>query len=152
MTFSRAKLEELVTPIVERCREPAEQALGDAKIEPKDIDKIIFVGGPTRMPVVKKFVEDIIGKKVEHGVDPMECVAMGAAIQAGVLAGEVKDLLLLDVIPLSLGVETLGSVSTKTHREKYNHTNKKVSDILNSCGFPDIRNHTCFAGRTPYGY
>lgn len=111
--LTRAKLEELVMPIIERCRHPVEQALEDAKITPDDIDKVIFVGGPTRMPVVQRFVEEILGKKVERGIDPMECVALGAAIQAGVLAGEVKDLLLLDVTPLSLGVETLGSVFTK---------------------------------------
>jgi molecular chaperone DnaK len=79
----------------------------------KDINKIILVGGPTRMPIVRKFVEDFVSKKVERGVDPMECVAQGAAIQAGVLAGEVKDILLLDVTPLTLGIETLGGVFTK---------------------------------------
>ena len=78
-----------------------------------DIDKIIMVGGPTRMPIVQKFVEDFFGKKIERGVDPMECVAMGAAIQAAIIKGEVKDVLLLDVTPLSLGIETLGGVSTK---------------------------------------
>jgi len=88
------------------------QAMADAKLAPKDIDKVIMVGGPTRMPIVLKFVEDYIGKKVEGGVDPMECVATGAAIQAGVLAGEVKELLLLDVTPLTLGIETLGHVMT----------------------------------------
>ncbi|WXG39594.1 MAG: molecular chaperone DnaK [Candidatus Freyarchaeum deiterrae] len=113
MTLTRAKLEELVTPIIERCRGPMQQALSDAKITPNDIAKIILVGGPTRMPIVRKFVEDIMHKPPEGGVDPMECVAMGAAIQGGVLAGEVTDILLLDVTPLTLGVETLGGVATK---------------------------------------
>ena len=113
ITLSRAKLEQLATPIVEKIRSPILRTLRDAKLEPKGIDKIILIGGQTRMPLVKKFVEDVLGKQAERGVDPMECVAAGAAIQGGVLAGEVKDLLLLDVTPLSLGVETLGSVSTK---------------------------------------
>ncbi len=90
-----------------------EQALKDAKMTKGDIDKIILVGGPTRMPVVQKFVEGYIGKDIERGIDPMECVAMGAAIQGGVLAGEIKDLVLLDVTPLSLGIETMGAVATK---------------------------------------
>ncbi len=112
LKITRAKLEELVRPIVERTRTSLEQALTDAKLSPKDIDKIIMVGGPTRMPIVQKNVEDYIGKQVERGIDPMEAVAKGAAIQAGVLGGEVKDVLLLDVTPLTLGIETLGSVAT----------------------------------------
>ncbi len=113
MTITRAKLEDLVNSIIDRCRHPMEQALSDAKLSPKDIDRIIMVGGPTRMPIVQKFVEDYVGKKIERGVDPMECVAMGAAIQAAIIKGDVKDVLLLDVTPLSLGIETLGGVNTK---------------------------------------
>ena len=89
-----------------------QQALDDAKMSKSEIDKIILVGGPTRMHIVQKFVEKFIGKPVERGIDPMECVSMGAAIQGGVLAGEIKDIVLLDVTPLSLGIETLGGVST----------------------------------------
>jgi molecular chaperone DnaK len=114
MKLTRAKVEDLVKPIIERMKQPVQQALGDAKLTPHEIGRIILVGGPTRMPVVQKFVENFIGKQVERGIDPMEAVAKGAAVQAGVMGGEAggKEILLLDVTPLTLGIETLGSVAT----------------------------------------
>jgi molecular chaperone DnaK len=110
--LNRSKLEQLVDPIIKKCEKPIQQALADANLQPADVNRIILVGGPTRMPSVQKFVEKVVGTKVERGVDPMECVAMGAAVQAGVLSGEVKDVLLLDVTPLTLGIETLGGIRT----------------------------------------
>jgi molecular chaperone DnaK len=112
MKMSRAKLEQLIEPIIRRCVQPFEQALKDAKLTKNDIQKVILVGGPTRMPVVQKFIEDHVGRKVERGIDPMECVAIGAAIQGAILGGEITDMVLLDVTPLTLGLETLGSVRT----------------------------------------
>jgi len=112
LKLSRAKLESLVDPIVKRCQKSVDTAIADAKLKTSDIHRVILVGGPTRMPIVQRFVESYVGKKIEHGVDPMECVAAGASVQAAVLTGDVKDVLLLDVTPLTLGIETLGGVRT----------------------------------------
>ncbi|MDH5464305.1 MAG: molecular chaperone DnaK [Thiovulaceae bacterium] len=109
--LTRTELERLVRPVVQRCKGPIEQALKDAEVS-GNVDRIVFVGGPTRMPFVRDYFEELLGRKAEGGVDPMECVASGAAIQAGVLSGEVGDIVLVDVTPLSLGVETLGGVSS----------------------------------------
>ncbi len=111
LRLTRAKLEDLIKPVVDRCRSSIDKALADAKLSSSDITKIVLVGGPTRIPLVKKFVSDALGKEAESGVDPMEAVAMGAAIQAGIIAGDVEsDIVLLDVTPLTLGIETLGGV------------------------------------------
>ena len=109
--LTRAKLEDLVNPIVQRCQSSIDKAIEDAKISKTDITKIVLVGGPTRMPIVRKFVSDSVEKEAESGVDPMEAVAFGAAVQAGIIAGDVtSDIVLLDVTPLTLGIETLGGV------------------------------------------
>ncbi len=110
--ISRATLENLVKPIIEKSRQPIENVLKDSNTEKEKVSKILLVGGPTRMPIVQKFLTDIFGDKIERGIDPMEAVAMGAAIQGAVLAGDIKDIVLLDVTPLTLSIETLGGVST----------------------------------------
>jgi len=113
LKLTRAKMESLIEPVLKRLEPPIMRALKDAGITKDQVDKIILVGGPTRMPCVRERFKQIFGKEPEGGIDPMECVAMGAAIQAGVLTGEIDDIVLLDVTPLSLGVETLGGVFTK---------------------------------------
>jgi molecular chaperone DnaK len=113
MTLTRAKLESLAMELLERSIGPCKKALEDAGLSPQDIDEVILVGGQTRMPKVQEIVKEIFGKEPQKGINPDEVVALGAAIQAGVILGEVKDILLLDVTPLSLGVETLGGVMTK---------------------------------------
>ena len=111
VTLTRSKLEELLRPIVEKCKNPMLQAIQDAKLTPAEIDKIIMVGGPTRMPIVRQFVATIMGKEPERGVDPMEAVALGAAIQGAIIAGDISsDILLVDVTPLTLGLEVLGGL------------------------------------------
>lgn len=113
LTLTRTKLESLAQPIVQRTQPTLLKALEDAKLSPQQVDKIILIGGMTRMPLVQRFVEQILGKSPERGIDPMESVAIGAAIQGAVVSGEVTDLLLLDVTPLTLGLETMGGVMTK---------------------------------------
>lgn len=113
MELTREKLEELIGNVIERLNIPMKQALNDSLLKLEDIDKIILVGGPTRMPIVRKFAEDFFGKKAEQGIDPMNCVAIGTVIQGSILSGDMKDLTLLDVTPLSLGIETSGGVFTR---------------------------------------
>ncbi len=133
LTMSRSKLEELISPIVERCKAPIENALKGGKLSKGDVTKIILVGGPTRIPMVRKFVEDFFGRKVEGGVDPMECVAIGASIQGAVLTGDIKDIVLLDVTPLTLGIETLGGVATPLIQANTTIPTKK-SQIFTTAG------------------
>ena len=129
MKLTRAKFEDLVHDLVERLRGPIQTALADAGLSPRDIDEVILVGGSTRVPVVQKIVEEITGKKPNMGVNPDEVVAVGAAIQAGVLSGEVKDVVLLDVTPLSLGVETMGGIMTRII-ERNHHPGTPQRNIL----------------------
>ena len=153
MRLSRAKLEQMITPLVERSMEPVRKALADAKKQPKDINEIVLVGGSTRIPMVQETVKKFFGKDPHKGVNPDEVVAVGAAVQAGVLSGDVKDLVLLDVTPLSLGVETLGGVmTTMITRNTTIPTQKKEVFSTATDSQPSVEIHVLQGERTEAKY
>jgi len=153
MKLSRSKLEQMMSPLIERTMEPVKKALQDAKKSPKDIAEVVLVGGSTRIPLVKETVKKFFGKDPHQGVNPDEVVAVGAAVQAGVLSGDVKDMVLLDVTPLSLGVETLGGVmTTMIPRNTTIPTQKKEIFSTATDNQPSVEVHVLQGERTEARY
>ena len=151
MRLTRSKFEQLVDDLLQRTVGPTRQALSDAGVDPKQIDEVVLVGGSTRIPRVQQIVKDLFGKEPHKGVNPDEVVAIGAAIQAGVLAGEVKDLLLLDVTPLSLGHRDAGRRHDDLDSEEYDDSDAQERDVLDGRRQPDERRGARAAGRTSAG-
>ena len=151
MKLTRAKFEQLVDDLLQRTVGPTKQALADAGVDPSKIDEVVLVGGSTRIPKVQQIVKELFGKEPHKGVNPDEVVAIGAAVQAGVLAGDVKDLLLLDVTPLSLGIETLGGVMTTLIAAQHDDPDAQERDLLDGGRQPDERRGARAAGRAAAG-
>ena len=151
MKLTRAKFEQLVEDLLQKTVGPTKQALADAGLDPSKIDEVVLVGGSTRIPKVQQIVKELFGREPHKGVNPDEVVAVGAAVQAGVLAGDVKDLLLLDVTPLSLGIETLGGVMTTLITAEHDHPDAQERDLLDGGRQSDERRGPRAAGRAAAG-
>ncbi len=145
--LTRAKLEQMVSDLLDRSLEPCKKAMTDAGVTASQIDEVVLVGGQTRMPKIQEIVKQLFGKEPHRGVNPDEVVAVGAAVQAGVLAGEVKDLLLLDVTPLTLSIETLGRCGDCDDSAQHDHSNEEDGNLLDGGGFADGSRGACAAGR-----
>ena len=151
LTLSRSRLEQMVSSLLDRVDQPCRQALQDAGWSTGEVGEVILVGGMTRMPAVQQKVSQLFSKEPHRNVNPDEAVALGAAVQGGVLTGDVRDILLLDVTPLTLGLETLGSVSTALHRAQHNHPHGQDGDLHHGSGWTDKRGNTRAPGRAADG-